>query len=79
MRGEFFAIVADPLAESLEALDGRAIAEAVVEIPVELVNFPSLTFSEPDSLGWRVFFEYEDDVPRLAAIWREGVTNPAAI
>ena len=57
----------------------RAIAEAVVEIPVELVNFPNLTFSEPDRLGWRVFFEYEEDVPKLAAIWREGVTNPAAI
>jgi hypothetical protein len=79
VRGEFAAIVADPLAESVAALDGRAIAEAVVDIPVELVNFSSLTFNEPGRLGWRVFFEYEDDVPKLAAIWREGVTNPAAI
>jgi VCBS repeat-containing protein len=79
VRGEFSAIVADPLAESLEALDGRAIAEAVVEVPVELVNFANLTFSEPNRLGWRVFFEYEDDEPKLAAIWREGVNNPAAI
>ena len=43
------------------------------------MNFPSLTFSQPDRLGRRVFFEYEDDEPKLAAIWREGVTNPASI
>ncbi|NNC92675.1 MAG: tandem-95 repeat protein, partial [Acidimicrobiia bacterium] len=81
VRGEFSTIVADPLAESLDTLDGRAIAEAVIEIPVELVNFPNLTFNEPDRLGWRVFFEYEyeDETPKLAAIWREGVANPAAI
>ena len=79
VRGEFAAIVADPLAEALATLEGRAVAEAVVEIPVELVNFPSLTFSQPDHLGWRVFLEYEDEVPKLAAIWREGVTNPASL
>ncbi|RZV45785.1 MAG: tandem-95 repeat protein [Acidimicrobiia bacterium] len=78
VRGEFGSIVADPLVEAM-ALEGRTVAEAVVEIPVELVNFPSLTFSQPDHLGWRVFFEYEDDEPKLAAIWREGVTNPASV
>jgi len=79
VRGEFATMLADPLTEAVTTIDGRAVAEAVVEIPVELVNFPSLTFSRPDRLGWRVFFEYEDDEPKLAAIWREGVTNPDSI
>jgi hypothetical protein len=79
VRGEFVAMVADPLVEAVSGIEGRAVAEAVVDIPVELVNFPNLTFSRPGKLGWRVFFEYEDDGPKLAAIWREGVTNPASI
>ncbi|MGI9649085.1 MAG: Ig-like domain-containing protein, partial [Acidimicrobiia bacterium] len=79
VRGEFVTMVADPLREMVASIDGRAVAEAVVEIPVELVNFPSLTFSSPDKLGWRVFFDYRDDEPKLAAIWREGVTNPASV
>jgi hypothetical protein len=78
VRGEFSAMVAAPLAEAITTIEGRAVAEAVVDIPVELVNFPSLTFSRPDRLGWRVFITYEDDGPRLAAIWREGVSNPAS-
>jgi hypothetical protein len=79
VRGGFSSIVADPLEEALSTIEARTVAEAVVEVPVELINFPNLTFSEPNQLGWRVFFEYEDDAPKLAAIWREGVTNPASI
>ena len=79
MRGDFGTIVADPLHQALSTLEARAVAEAVVDIPVELVNFPSLTYSEQDQLGWRIFFEYEDDDVKLAGIWREGATNPASI
>ncbi|MDH3606772.1 MAG: Ig-like domain-containing protein, partial [Acidimicrobiia bacterium] len=79
VRGEFFNVVADPLATAIRSIEARSVAEAVVEIPVELVNFPSLTFSLPDQLGWRVFLDFEEDVPKLAAIWREGQTNPAAV
>ena len=79
VRGVFTQMVADPIREAVVAFEPRPVAEAVVEIPVELVNFSHLTFSAPNSLGWRVFFSYENDEPKLAAIWREGVTNPAAI
>lgn len=78
VRGEFVKVVADPLATAMRSIDGRAVAEVVVDIPVELVNFPSLTFSLADKLGWRVFFDFEDGVPKVAAIWREGQANPAA-
>ena len=79
VRGEFTQMVADPVRAAVLEHEPRPVAEAVVEVPVELVNFPNLTFSAPGFLGWRVFFSYEDDQPKLAAIWREGVTNPAAI
>ncbi|MBT8216579.1 MAG: tandem-95 repeat protein [Acidimicrobiia bacterium] len=79
VRGEFVQMVADPLRQALEAFDGLPVAEAVVPIPVELINFPHLTFSAADKLGWRIFVDYDGDTPTLAAIWREGVTNPSSI
>jgi hypothetical protein len=78
VRGEFVHMVADPIQEALTSYEARPVAEAVIDIPVELVNFPHLTYSEPGHLGWRVFFAYENDKPKLAAIWREGATNPAS-
>ncbi len=73
-------MVADPLRESMTTLTARPGAEALADVPLELVNFPNLTFAESGALGWRLFFEYDaQDRPHLVAIWREGVVNQAAV
>jgi hypothetical protein len=78
VRGEFVHMVADPVRHALITHEARPAAEAVVDVPVELINFPHLTYSPPGELGWRIFITYENDTPQLAAIWREGAANPAA-
>ncbi|MEE9533328.1 MAG: Ig-like domain-containing protein, partial [Acidimicrobiia bacterium] len=80
VRGSFRAMVADPLRESMTTLTARPGAEAVADVPLELVNFSNLTYAEYGALGWRLFFEYDDqDRPHLVAIWREGAVNQAAV
>ena len=65
----------------LRRFEARPNAEDPVSIPAELRNFRHLTFGEPGSAAvdtWRVFLEYEDDVPVIVAVWREGLLNRAA-
>jgi VCBS repeat-containing protein len=82
LTGSFKRIVAMPLAAALDAFGARAGVEPAVPTPVELTNLQSLAVGDPavsGKDGWRIFFDYTEGEPRVFALWREDIINPAAV
>ena len=60
----------------------RANAESYYDIPVEFVNFQSVTYSDPDMPGkdaWRIFYDASGQETVIVALWKENIPNPAAL
>ena len=68
----FQKLVAGPLEDALRLGHPITVDRASTEVPVELVNFPSVQF-EFDGRAWWVFFDVTDDGALVSGIWGHAI------